>query len=209
MKKYIILALVLIVALFSFSNSFATLRIVQVSDFVFTPAILNANAGDTVRWVWVSGFHTTTSTTIPAGAQSWDELITSSDPTYNYVLTTSGTYNYVCTPHAGMGMVGQIIVSPTGIEKQSEIAGNYRLQQNYPNPFNPSTTVKFSLPLAGFTTLKIYDVYGREIKSLVNQNLNGGEYSYNFEGKNLASGIYYYRIQSGSFNETKSMMLIK
>jgi plastocyanin len=80
--------------------------IVNVQNFSFSPSNLpNVAVGDTIRWVWVSGTHTTTSSTIPGGAASWDEPITSSNQDYEYPVTVAGTYNYVCTPHAGMGMV--------------------------------------------------------------------------------------------------------
>lgn len=95
----------------------ATKWTVQVSNFSFTPATLNSvTVGDTVRWVWVSGAHTTTSSSIPAGAAAWDEMISSSNTEYEYKVTIAGTYNYVCTPHIGMGMVGSFMasgVSPT------------------------------------------------------------------------------------------------
>ncbi|MCC7223742.1 MAG: T9SS type A sorting domain-containing protein [Chitinophagales bacterium] len=80
--------------------------------FFFVPASVNAQVGDIIRWVWVDGFHTTTSTTIPAGAASWDQPLTGAGQQFEYTLTTAGTYNYVCTPHSGLGMAGTIIVSP-------------------------------------------------------------------------------------------------
>jgi plastocyanin len=92
-------------------GTFAVVHTVQVGNFYFNPAsINNVNPGDTIRWVWVAGSHTTTSSTIPAGAASWDELITSSNTTYEYIPVNEGTYNYVCTPHIGMGMVGNFTV---------------------------------------------------------------------------------------------------
>ena len=78
---------------------------VLVSNFTFTPSSLNVMVGDTVRWEWSSGSHTTTSGVIPGGAASWDHPITSSNTSYDYPVTAAGTFNYVCTPHASMGMV--------------------------------------------------------------------------------------------------------
>jgi plastocyanin len=88
------------------TSLFATTYTVQVGNYYFNPSSLNVEVGDIVKWVWVQGTHTTTSTTIPAGAASWDKPITSSNQTYSYTVTVAGTYNYKCTPHAGMGMVG-------------------------------------------------------------------------------------------------------
>lgn len=90
----------------------ATEWTVQVSNFKFNPATLNVVVGDVVKWVWVSGTHTTTSSTIPAGAASWDSPITGTSTTFSYTVTVAGTYNYVCTPHEAFGMVASFTASP-------------------------------------------------------------------------------------------------
>jgi len=105
-------------------------------------------------------------------------------------------------------------VTPVGITNISEIAETYQLQQNYPNPFNPSTTIKFSLPVAGFVSLKIFDIAGRQVNSLVNGFMTGGTYSTRFDSYGLASGTYFYSLvvndsKGGRFVETKKMVLIK
>ncbi|MCX6159580.1 MAG: T9SS type A sorting domain-containing protein [Ignavibacteriae bacterium] len=86
---------------------------------------------------------------------------------------------------------------------------SYKLSQNYPNPFNPATKINFALPKQGFVTLKVYDIIGREIKTLVNEVKQAGYYTVDFNGSSLASGVYFYRIQSGDFVMTKRMILIK
>lgn len=85
----------------------------------------------------------------------------------------------------------------------------FNLNQNYPNPFNPSTIIKYEIPSNSFVTLKIYDVLGKEVAKLVNQNENAGLYSIYFDASKLASGIYYYRIKAGNFMQTKKMILLK
>ena len=100
---------------------------------------------------------------------------------------------------------GATNVEPISIDMPS----TYLLQQNYPNPFNPSTTILFSIPTSEFVTLKVYDVLGREIATLVNENLSAGSYSYNFDAKNLTSGVYLYKLQAGKYSEIKKMMLIR
>lgn len=85
----------------------------------------------------------------------------------------------------------------------------YRLDQNYPNPFNPATTITFTLKRTGPTTLMVYDVLGREVATLVDGELQAGNHSINFSGGQLASGVYFYRVISGSFAETKKMILQK
>lgn len=85
----------------------------------------------------------------------------------------------------------------------------YSLEQNYPNPFNPVTTIKYSIKTAGEITLKVYDVLGKEVASLVNENQEPGSYSVNFNAANLPSGIYVYRLTSGNFVDTKKLILLK
>jgi hypothetical protein len=83
------------------------------------------------------------------------------------------------------------------------------LEQNYPNPFNPSTTISFSVPEIEFVTLKVYDVLGNEIATLINEEKSAGSYEILFDATDLSSGIYFYRLQAGSFVETKKMVLMK
>ena len=93
--------------------------------------------------------------------------------------------------------------------KLTNIPKVYSLSQNYPNPFNQTTTIKYGIPQDGLVTIKIYDLLGRELIKLVNENLKAGYYSATFNGQNFASGIYFYRIQSNNFVQTKKMVLIK
>jgi hypothetical protein len=85
----------------------------------------------------------------------------------------------------------------------------FSLEQNYPNPFNPSTTIRFSVSEAGRVVLKVYNLIGQEVASLVNDVLPAGEYSTTFSGESLSSGIYVYRLTAGAFSATKSMILLK
>ena len=98
----------------------------------------------------------------------------------------------------------------TGISQiSSQIPQAFSLSQNYPNPFNPVTNLEFEIPKAGFVSLKIYDMLGKEISSLVNSNLNPGRYKYDFDAGSLTSGIYFYKLEAGNFSETKKMLLVK
>lgn len=91
----------------------------------------------------------------------------------------------------------------------SKIPESYSLSQNYPNPFNPSTNIKFGLTKSGFTSLKIYDALGRQVSELIGKNLQPGSYEVEWNASDFTSGIYFYKLQSESFTETKRMMLIK
>jgi hypothetical protein len=91
----------------------------------------------------------------------------------------------------------------------TEIPSAFKLAQNFPNPFNPSTKINFSIPKAGFVTLKVYDLTGKEVSGLVNENLSIGTYGVDFNAAKLTSGIYFYTLKTENFSETKKMMLIK
>jgi len=86
---------------------------------------------------------------------------------------------------------------------------NYSLEQNYPNPFNPSTTIEFGIPQNGFVTLKIFNVLGKEVATLVNGQIEAGKHKVDFDATDLNSGVYFYRIESANFVETKKMILLK
>ena len=103
--------------------------------------------------------------------------------------------------------------TPTGIAINNEIPVQYSLSQNFPNPFNPSTVINYQIKNQDFVTLKIYNQLGKEVMTLVNENQAAGNYSVNFSatdgGINLSSGLYYYKLQSGEFTDTKKMLLVK
>jgi hypothetical protein len=101
-------------------------------------------------------------------------------------------------------------VNPIGIKPvSSDVPKSFNLMQNYPNPFNPSTKIKFSVSKAAFTKLIIYDVLGREITTLVNEQLKPGSYEIEWNAANFSSGVYFYRMETDGFSKTKEMVLIK
>ena len=113
----------------------------------------------------------------------------------------SGTNYDYCTIKYSQGV---------GIKKIStEIPSLFSLSQNYPNPFNPITKIRFDLPKNVNVKLTIYDMLGREIETLVNEQLNAGSYEVNWDGTKYTSGVYYYRLNAGEFVETKKMILVK
>jgi hypothetical protein len=97
-----------------------------------------------------------------------------------------------------------------GIQNEDKnIKISFNLSQNYPNPFNPSTTINYTIPKAGFVQLRVHDVLGREIAVLVNKNQQKGKYEVTFNASSFTSGIYFYKLQSGSFTETKKLILLQ
>ena len=93
--------------------------------------------------------------------------------------------------------------------EEGEIPEEYSLMQNYPNPFNPSTTIRFSIPAASYVTLEVFNALGEKVDVLVSEELSAGTYKYEWKAKDLTSGIYFYKLQTGSFVETKKMILLK
>ena len=214
--KPLLLSLLILIVMNSVSN--ARIINVSVSSNIFSPAnINNAFVGDTIKWNWVSGFHTTTCdgqafTSRPSGAAPWNASITSSTPTFSYVIQVAGTYNYICEPHSP-SMAGIITAAPSSVTQLSGLVKGFELSQNFPNPFNPSTKIRFSIPEASDVSVKIFDANGREIAEIVNERLNSAAYEAEWNALNFSTGVYYYRLTvSGSnsnFIETKKMLLIK
>ncbi len=95
------------------------------------------------------------------------------------------------------------------VETEVLLVNTFTLLQNYPNPFNPSTNIKYNIPSDEFVTLKVYDILGREISTLVNQKQGKGEYTVNFDATKLSSGVYIYSITAGTYKDTKKMLLTK
>jgi hypothetical protein len=91
----------------------------------------------------------------------------------------------------------------------TSIPSNFSLLQNYPNPFNPSTLISYGLPKDGVVTLKIYEVLGKEVKTLADGFKTQGKYTVSFDASKLASGIYFYQLRAGNFISTKKMLLLK
>ena len=100
--------------------------------------------------------------------------------------------------------------TPTGVGLPSDrLPDRYSLFQNYPNPFNPTTTISYSLPRESLVTLKIFDILGREVATLVNRRQTAGEYSAEWDGRNMPSGVYLSQFSAGRYSETRCMLIIR
>lgn len=102
-----------------------------------------------------------------------------------------------------------ITLTDVGTPGTARPGAEYALKQNYPNPFNPVTNIQFSIVDRQLTTVKVYDILGREVTTLVNEVKGPGTYTAQFDGSSLASGIYFYRLQAGDFTQTKRLVLLK
>jgi photosystem II stability/assembly factor-like uncharacterized protein len=101
--------------------------------------------------------------------------------------------------------------SPVEVKVEREISAplTFTLKQNYPNPFNPSTNISFSIPYKSFVSLKIFDLLGREVATIFSEEISAGYYTRKWNAANISSGIYFYRLQAGSFTETKKLILLR
>jgi len=142
---------------------------------------------------------------------NWTEVNTGLSETGKYVLSVfaNGANLLAGTMYDGAWKrpLSEMI---TDVEEEHNILpAKFSLEQNYPNPFNPSTLIKFSIPTSLVVTLKVYDLLGRDVTSLVDEEKQAGNYIIKFDGSSLSSGIYFYRLQSGNFVETKKFIIMR
>jgi hypothetical protein len=131
-------------------------------------------------------------------------------------LLFSSTFPFLAPPHEGFeNKHGRTYIGPIGIlPPGGNVPNKMSLKQNYPNPFNPTTQIKFDISKTQNVTLKIFDILGREVRTLINEIKSPGEYSVTWDGKNgngvqVSTGVYFYRIESGDFTDIKKMVLVK
>ncbi|MDX1701747.1 MAG: T9SS type A sorting domain-containing protein [Melioribacteraceae bacterium] len=185
------------------------LHIVEVTDFDFVPMNVNVSVGDTIEWRWVEGDHTTTSDST-SGQNVWDAVIDQFNPTFRFVITAPGVHDYHCTPHISLGMVGTITATQVNsVSYLDNPLDDFVLNQNYPNPFNPTTTINFSIPQTSKVKLEVYNSIGEIVQTLVDRELSAGNYNYDWDASSVNSGIYFYKLQTTDFAETKKMILLK
>jgi len=138
------------------------------------------------------------------GDTSFTDITPPSESGYWYFVTAASRNNIESDPTPAEE--GGIVVSN---EEEPELVKQFHLSQNYPNPFNPTTVISFRLGESGFTTLKVYDMLGREVSTLLNENMTSGTHNVSFNGANLSSGIYIYQLNSKGSTITRRMTLIK
>ena len=132
---------------------------------------------------------------------------TTSPHTYTYLDNplSDGIYQYRLKQEDFNGS----FTYSNSIEANLYIISNFKLEQNYPNPFNPTTTIGYEVPTAAFVTIKVYDMLGKEITTLVNTNIDAGVHEITFDASRLTSGVYLYRMTAGRYTIQKKMLLLK
>lgn len=187
------------------------------TTFMKSVALTNQSANsiqvDSVRFVTSSsGYFLAEAGTLPKTVSQtdtvWMNVSFQPDANKLYLDTVNIYSNAINSPLKivlfGIGKIPLIVEQPN-----TQLPLVYHLEQNYPNPFNPATTVKFTLERSNYTSLRVYDLLGREVAVVVDEELSAGMYEYHFSGENLSSGVYLYRIVSGDFVQTKKMILTK
>lgn len=142
------------------------------------------------------------------GGQNWNPVYFYAPSFFTKIMFTDSLSGYAVTENLKLFKTttgGGV----TGIPQNSIKVAKYTLEQNYPNPFNPTTKINYDLPNSNFVTLKVYDVHGSEIETLVIEDQNAGSYSVSFNASNYPSGVYFYKLETNGFSETKKMVLVK
>ncbi|MFZ1826653.1 MAG: T9SS type A sorting domain-containing protein [Chitinophagales bacterium] len=185
MKKFYLSTVIIL----CFSVSlFATVHIINVEDDIFSPDNLTVMVGDTVRWTWdvSAGFHTTTSTDIPAGAAEWDELIDIEHKNYDYIVTVPGVYDYICIFHEAVGMIASF--TATGSTEISNTVSDFNFYLN--NTFSGTLHISFEMQFNDNVEISLLNIYGSDVIALKSEKLNEGFYNFSFPMGDLATGMY-------------------
>lgn len=125
-------------------------------------------------------------------------------------LLVAGNYLYAGTGSHGIWKISlKELTTAVQTESGKEIPSRFSLEQNYPNPFNPSTTIRFTIPEASFVQLSVYNSIGQKVADLLSRELNSGKYSAQWNADAFPSGVYYCRIQAGTFSQTRKLLLLK
>ena len=190
MKKIYAITLLFAASLYAH----AAIHSVIVADFNFIPASVNANCGDTIAWVWSSGTHTVTSTSVPSCAVPWNAPITSSLSTYSIVIPCEGIYNYYCTVHPQM-TANIVVTCATGIHDEPTVSASMLA----PNPFVETVTVTYY----DKDRLVLYDILGNIVTDM---NLSPGGSTVQLYLADLPRGIYFLgMLRRGSMTEIRKI----
>ena len=192
MKKIITLfsGFILLIGVLTTTDANATKWVVTVQDFFFSPANLpNVVVGDTIEWEWVNGDHTTTSTTIPAGAATWNATLSSTNTSFEYHVTVAGTYNYQCDFHVSLDMTGSFTAAASSGVGDNATVPFITIS---PNPFKDVVKIQFADKNSSLKQIMIYDLTGKVVKTLTINTQNANS-SLTYDLRDLDKGLYLFR----------------
>jgi photosystem II stability/assembly factor-like uncharacterized protein len=187
--------------LYKTTNAGTNWALIQLPQIMASVKFINVNTG----WLCGTGGRILYSSN---GGSNWYDQVSGISNALNEIFMLDQNTGFI------VGSGGKILSTLNGgttglIPVNNVIPKAFSLHQNYPNPFNPATNIKFDIPKSSYTRLSVYDALGRELEMLVNENLQPGTYEINFDAHSIPSGVYYYALRSGSFSDTRKMVLVK
>lgn len=204
MKKIFSVVLICSALVLQCFNSSAVTITIEVKDNFFDPSLVTANVGDVIQFEWIEGNHTTTSDTVPSGAEMWDAPMNSTNTTFLYTIAVSGHYHYFCTIHGQM-MSGVIEASSlTAISPVTAVNAGIQLE----SAGSSSISIHYNFPASQNTVISLYDALGAKIQELQNGTKRAGDYVEEYPIKGIIPpGIYLLRIESGTFKTTEKIII--
>ena len=182
----------------------AVIRNVMVQNFQFSPASMAVNVGDTIKWTWVNGVHTTTSTAVPAGATEWDKPMTQSAQTFLYKVTVAGTYNYVCIPHSP-NMAGSF--TATGVSAVPGVADADPAFTIRGNVVSEELKIDFNLATSARVSIRLYNLVGRLVRTYSDSHRASGTSEEMYLVGDLPKGLYLLAVEIGGRQVTRRVII--
>jgi len=195
MKTIYTLFILAALAFLIHTSASATRYDVEVKEFEFanSPAV-----GDTIRWIWVNGSHTTTSTSVPIGAPEWDQVINASNTEYEYVVNAAGVYAYVCTPHSATMAAQFTAVGTTDAAAPTALENIFAIKIER----NDYVSVTYAVAQSAPVSIGLYDLTGKLLKNTPTQTQVRGVYDYDMPIHDLKTGMYFVVVQIGNERKT-------
>ncbi len=200
MKRIYTLSILLLA--FGF-QSLALKHIVTQSGLTFNPNSLAVTVGDTIRWEWSEGSHTTTSVLVPTNADTWDAQLNSGSTFFEYEVLEAGTYGYKCTPHLNSGMVGAFTAEAASNVKEAVVAPTLTVSMDSQNN---ELFLNLSAGSGGLAVVKLIDISGRAVGTLVNEEIGSGLVTIKKDVSGLSRGIYFVHLKVGDRELTKKFI---
>jgi plastocyanin len=209
MKKtdFKIPAFIVLLIIFPLIKLSAHKVVITVQNYSFTPAsVTDVSVGDTIHWDWVEGSHTTTSTSVPAGAATWNSPLTSANPSFEYKVTAAGNYSYKCTPHAAMGMTGTFTANGTnGITSNSSVFADMQLN---PNPARESVNISFNPANSFKGSVSLFNLIGN-ILFKYEYEFDAGVNRLNISLANIPAGLYFIELRDKMNNRAVRRLIVQ
>lgn len=184
-------------------QSKAVKHIVTQSGFTFSPNAISVMVGDTIRWEWTDGSHTTTSILVPAGADTWDEPLNMNNTFYEYEVLVAGSYGYKCTPHFASNMIGGFLATAASNVKETTVAPSLTVSMDSQNN---DLFLNFTAGSGGHAVVELIDISGRTVGTIVNEEVGAGSVTLKKDVSYLGRGIYFVHLKVGDRELTKKFI---